>query len=87
MSAHVEHLRIVNHGLVDGCGRCAEIAADPFTCLDDVNLLALVDRTRRWMADEEFPRSETEKVAMRLMEATLVQFRHLERIERGRVSA
>ena len=73
MTTHIQHPRIVDHGLVDGCDRCAEIAADPFIYLDDDNLRALVHRTRLWMRDQDgsFPRSNTERDAMRLMETTL----------------
>lgn len=81
MSTHIMHPRIVDHGLVDGCDRCAELAADPFAGLDDGNLLALRRRTERWMDDCEFPRSETEAVAMLCMEQALVRLRRLERIE------
>ena len=73
MTTHIQHPRIIDHGLVDGCARCAEIAADPFIYLDDGNLRSLVDRTRLWMRDQDgsFPRSNTERDAMRLMETTL----------------
>jgi len=83
--SHIQHPRIVEHGLVDGCPRCAEIAADPFVGLDPDNLRELVRRTRAWMRDEEFPRSETEAVAMRAMEQTLVRMRHIERLDREKV--
>jgi len=81
--SHIQHPRIVEHGLVDGCPRCAEIAADPFVGLDPDNLRELVrrTRTRAWMRDTAFPRSETEAVAMRVMEQTLVRMRHIERLE------
>jgi hypothetical protein len=36
--------------------------------LDEGNLRALIERTQAWMLDQEFPRSDTEKMAMRLVE-------------------
>jgi hypothetical protein len=75
--AHVNHPKMIEHGLVDGCPRCLEISQDPFFNLDDGNLIALVDRTRRWMKDETFPRSDSERDAMRHVEQFLVRVRHL----------
>ena len=43
----------------------------PPVTLDDDNLRALIERTRRWMRDEDFPRSETELAAMRRVEQHL----------------
>ena len=77
---HIAHPRIVEHGLVDGCPRCEEIAADPFADLDDDNLADLVTRTRLWMEDGASPRSDAELRAMRTVETTLVGAKRLERI-------
>ena len=78
--SHGPHPLILDHGLADECDRCTEIAADPFLGLDDDNLAALIERTLAWMRDEEFPRSQTETDAMRVMEKTLVRVRHMERL-------
>lgn len=82
MTAHIQHSRIVEHGLVDDCARCVEIARDPFIYLDDGNLRELVARTRLWMRDEGdcYPRSDTERDAMRLMETTLRRITSLQMI-------
>lgn len=77
---HVAHPRIIEHGLVDGCPRCEEIAADPFADLDDENLAELVARTRRWMVDGAASRSDAELRAMRAVEMVLVGTGRLERI-------
>jgi len=78
--SHGPHPLILDHGLADECDRCTEIAADPFLGLDDDNLAALIRRTLAWMKDDEFPRSQTETDAMRVMEKTLVRVRHMERL-------
>jgi hypothetical protein len=49
MASHTFHDDIAEHGLADGCDRCAEHAAHPAT-LDDQNLGALWHR----MLDVEF---------------------------------
>ena len=77
MSSHGPHPSILEHGLADGCERCAEIACDPFAGLDDTNLILLVNRTRGSMA---FPRTDTEAIAMRNIATTLVRVRQLQRI-------
>lgn len=79
-TTHNLHPDTHEYGLADGCERCAEIAADPFVGFDDNNLAALVERTRQWINDREFPRSENEKIAMRLMEKHLVHQRIIERV-------
>ena len=76
--SHNHHPAIQEHGLQDNCPRCNEIADDPFIGLDDDNLTALVARTRAWMKDQEYPRSDTENKAMRNMEGTL---RKLDRLD------
>jgi len=76
--SHNHHPAIQEHGLQDNCPRCAEIADDPFIGMDDDNLMLLVARTRAWMKDQEFPRSDTENKAMRNMEGTL---RKLDRLD------
>ena len=80
--SHIQHPRIVDHGLVDGCDRCAQIAVDPFVHLDDDNLRALVRRTRLWMRDQGdcYPRSTTERNAMAVMETTLCRVACLRQI-------
>ena len=80
MTMHSRHPDSHTHGLADDCERCAEHAAHPFESLDDVNLATLVERTRLWMQDEEFPRSENEKKAMRVIEQALVHQRILARV-------
>ena len=70
MAAHTHSPQIREQGLADDCPRCAEHAEQLFT-LDDDNLRALIERTRRWMRDEDFPRSETELIAMRRVEQHL----------------
>ena len=77
---HDRHPLIEAAGLADGCDRCEEIAADPFSGLDDDNLRLLVERTRAWMKDQEFPRSVNETTAMRITERTIVRCRRLKRI-------
>lgn len=80
MSAHGTHPNIEQEGLADGCERCTKISLDPFAGLDEPNLLLLTQRTKAWMRDEQFPRSDTENAAMRLMEQTLVRANALKRI-------
>jgi len=79
--SHNHHPAIREHGLQDNCERCAEIADDVFIGLDDDNLMLLVARTRAWMKDREYPRSDTENRAMRNMEKTLRNADRLYRIE------
>lgn len=79
MSAHTFHPDTHEHGLADDCPRCAELAAAPFTRMDARLLSNLHDRTQDWMRDETFPRSDTERDAMRLMETHLVHARILAR--------
>lgn len=80
MTAHGRHETIETAGLADDCPRCAEIASDPIFALDSGNLLALLRRTREWIIDLQFPRSETEKDAMRVVEEHLVRQRHIDRV-------
>jgi hypothetical protein len=77
MSAHSVHPDSHTHGLSDNCPRCAEHAEHPFDSLDDDNLRALVARTKAWMNDEQFARSENEAKAMRIVETALNQQRRL----------
>ena len=79
--SHNHHPAIREHGLQDNCERCAEIADDVFIGLDDDNLMLLVARTRAWMKDREFPRSDIENRAMRNMEKTLRNADRLYHIE------
>jgi hypothetical protein len=79
-AVHTPHPSISTHGLADGCERCAEMALDPWLTLDDGNLARLVERTIAWMHDEEYPRSENEKAAMRDVERTLVRVRAFNRL-------
>lgn len=46
MSLHSVHPPILEHGLADGCPRCAELAAHPYG-LDRQNANALLDRFQR----------------------------------------
>jgi hypothetical protein len=80
MSVHTYHPSIREHGLQDDCPRCAEHAEHPAATLDDENLRALIVRTQAWMRDEEFPRSETETVAMRKVEQTIRFAQAMERV-------
>jgi hypothetical protein len=81
MAAHGPHPKIREAGLADGCERCGEMAADPLVHLDSDNLRELVRRTRAWMRDQEFPRSENELIAMREVERLLVRMQHIARVE------
>ena len=65
-----------NYGRVPG-----ERLAEQLFSLDDDNLRALIERTRRWMRDEDFPRSETELAAMRRVEQHLRFMRTAARLE------
>jgi hypothetical protein len=60
MSSHIPHPNTREHGLHDGCPRCAEHAAKPFDGLDDENLGMLVGR----VACNMEPRSVLETEAM-----------------------
>ena len=80
MTMHTQHPDTHDNGLADDCERCAEHAADPFHGLDDANLSALVVRTQAWMRDEEFPRSNNETVAMRVVETAILRARKIERL-------
>jgi len=74
MSSHNHPAAIKEHGLQDDCPRCAEHADHPERSLDEPNLKALIERTQGW-AEDLFgfePRSETEAVAMRLVEGHIV---------------
>ena len=87
MSASHNHPPCIREdGLQDGCDRCAEHAHGLLE-LDDQNLGALIERTRLWMKDEGdcYPRSNTERDAMRLVEKHLVFARVIERL--GEVAA
>ena len=79
--SHNHHPAIQEHGLQDNCPRCAEIADDPWIGMDDDNLMLLVARTRAWMKDQEYPRSDTELKAMRNTEQTLQRMNRLAYIE------
>ena len=78
--SHRPHPKIRDAGLADGCERCAYMAERPLETLDDDNLRALIERTRAWMQDEEFSRSATELVAMRVIEKGLLFTRAAERL-------
>lgn len=60
MTAHAPHPDTHEHGLQDGCPRCAEHAERPWATLDGGNLAALVRRT----VDREPARSATEARAI-----------------------
>jgi hypothetical protein len=79
--SHNHHPAIQEHGLQDGCPRCDEIADNPWIGMDDDNLMLLVARTRAWMKDQEYPRSDTENKAMRNTEQTLQRMNRLQYIE------
>ena len=81
MSSHTYHPSIHEHGLADGCPRCAEHAETPWLSLDNENLEALVRRTQKWRRDPfaARPRTENEHKAMRKIEQHL---RILDRIEK-----
>lgn len=79
MTTHTIHPSIREHGLQDDCPRCAEHAARPDD-LDAGSLRAIVERTQAWMRDEEFPRSEAEKTAMRQIEHILTFARLFKRV-------
>lgn len=83
MATHSLHPLIPAAGLADNCPRCDEIAGQPFDALDDDNLRDLIDRTRRWMADDEdcLARSRNEQTAMRVVEKALVCKRVLDRLD------
>ena len=85
MSTHSPHPDSHDHGLADNCPRCAEHAEHPFESLDDDNLWALIERTKSWMRDEEFPRSDNETTAMRIVETAIRQARVIERLSSVRV--
>jgi hypothetical protein len=70
--SHGPHTKIADAGLADGCPRCAEMAERPLDTLDDDNLRALIDRTVAWMRDQEFPRSDAELRAMRVIEQGVI---------------
>lgn len=80
---HGPHASIYEAGLADGCARCHEQAGMPFETLDDDNLIALVERTERWMRDESenaLARSKNEQRAMSIMEEAIVRGRMLDRL-------
>jgi hypothetical protein len=79
MTVHSYHPDTHEHGLADGCERCAELAADPFAGLDDENLRLLAGRAVLWMRDEVYPRSQNEALALRAVERALTAARRLER--------
>jgi hypothetical protein len=60
MTVHSRHPDTHEHGLADGCDRCAEHALRPFDGLDARNLAALYRRVR----DDEQARSLNEARAM-----------------------
>ena len=73
MSSHNHPAAIKEYGLQDDCPRCAEHAEHPERSLDESNLRALVERTQSWTVDGAlYPRSETEAIAMRLVEGHIV---------------
>lgn len=83
MATHTHLPAIAEHGLQDGCERCAEHASHPFASLDNDNLRALVERTCRWLDDDDqeaAPRSQTELAAMRCVEEVLLGARRILRI-------
>lgn len=81
MSTHAAHPLVIQHGLADGCDRCAEIAADPIANLDSANLKDLLVRTRMFQKDGISPRSGNEWVAIRQMEIALNRARIIAELE------
>jgi len=80
MSSYTRHPDSHTHGLADDCPRCAEHADDPFASLDPENLTKLYDRTVQWMNDDSLPRSDTELMAMRVVETTIYRIEKLQQI-------
>lgn len=82
MPSHSYHAPIPTHGLADGCVRCLQHAEHPFDSLDDDNLLDLVERTIRWMDDDEHSvaRSRNEQKAMTIVSDALTHRRILDRL-------
>ena len=73
MTVHTPHPRSHEHGLADGCPRCAEHAEYPFDGLDEENLTVLVERlTKRLPA-----RSANEAGAMGQVKAIMQKARML----------
>lgn len=85
MATHTHPAAIQEHGLQDGCERCAEHAQHPFDSLDTTNMSLLAHRTLRWMKDEPdaLPRSDAEEVAMRRVERAIREARALQRLGIG----
>ena len=80
MSAHTLHPDSHTHGLADDCPRCAEHADNPFASLDTENLRMLYNRTVQWMNDDAIARSDTELIAMRVVEITIYRIEKLRQI-------
>lgn len=83
MASHIYHGSIGTHGLFDGCNRCLQHAEHPFDSLDDDNLADLIDRTKRWMADDpaSVARSKNEQKAMTQVADVLQKRAILDRLE------
>jgi hypothetical protein len=75
VTAHIAHPDTHEHGLADGCPRCAEHAAHPFLELDARNLQQLAERCDQRLE----PRGELEAIAMAQMQNALTQARYLHR--------
>lgn len=80
MSSHGPHPPTHEHGLADGCERCAEHAERPLDALDDVNLGHLIDR----VLDGSDDRSDVERTARIGVEQALRAGQKLARFPRAR---
>lgn len=76
MAVHEHMVALREHGLQDGCERCAEQAQRPFETLDHENILALIARVKERLE----PRSEHEATAMRKVRDALDDARFLKEI-------
>lgn len=83
MPTHNHPPAIREHGLQDGCERCAAHAVNPCASLDDDNLTALVRRTIAWTSDEEVARSDTELAAMKVVSMVLIAKERFDRLGLG----
>ena len=73
MSTHTIHPDTHEHGLADGCPRCAEHAERPLDGLDQKNIASLIARVR----GHEEPRSANEYRAMYQLEKAIMGARKI----------
>ncbi len=78
MSEHRFHESIGTAGLADDCPGCDKLAKHPFELLDTANFHMMYERTIAWMKDQEFPRSDNERVVMDMFENHI---RHQQRVD------